>query len=208
MERNNDDLSGSGFGGSTGGSSGSTGGTSGYGTGSTGSTGGTSGFGTSGDQTGSAGYGSTAPTGNVGNIGTTTDTGTSTGTETSGITDRARNLVGNAGEKLADVGSSVRERAGTAKTSLADMLETGAEKLRGRTQETVGADGSLALTEGRTTQVNDRLASGMQSAANLLRDTDLDGVKTGIERQVRENPARSLLVAVGLGYLLGKALRR
>jgi ElaB/YqjD/DUF883 family membrane-anchored ribosome-binding protein len=131
-----------------------------------------------------------------------------TADDAAGLKDRARNLVGNAGERLADVGSTVRDRAGTAKSSLADILESGAERLRG-SREAVGTEGSMALSsDGRMTQVNDRLASGMESAANLLRDTDFDGVKSGIERQVRENPGRSLLIAVGVGYLLGKALRR
>jgi hypothetical protein len=29
----------------------------------------------------------------------------------------------------------------------------------------------------------------------------------GIEQQVKEHPGRTLLIAAGLGYLLGKALR-
>jgi len=48
----------------------------------------------------------------------------------------------------------------------------------------------------------------MQSSADWLRDADLDGLKTGIERQVKEHPGRTLLIAVGIGYLLGKALRK
>jgi hypothetical protein len=30
----------------------------------------------------------------------------------------------------------------------------------------------------------------------------------GVERQVKEHPGRTLLVALGLGYLLGRAVRR
>jgi len=33
-------------------------------------------------------------------------------------------------------------------------------------------------------------------------------MKSGIENQVKENPGRSLLIAAGLGYLLGKAFRK
>jgi hypothetical protein len=204
MERN-DDLSGTGLGGSTGSTAGSTGG----------STGG-AGFGNSGDISGTSGYGSLggstgAASANVGNIGSTTGAGTGTAEGSTGLKDRARDIASSAGERLADVGSTVRERAGTAKNSLADMLDAGADRLRGRAESTTatGADGTLAVADsGKMGQVNDRLASGMQSAANVLRDTDWDGIRTGVERQVKENPGRSLLVAVGLGYLLGKALRR
>jgi ElaB/YqjD/DUF883 family membrane-anchored ribosome-binding protein len=33
-------------------------------------------------------------------------------------------------------------------------------------------------------------------------------MKSGIERQVKEHPGRTLAIAVGVGYLLGKAIRK
>jgi hypothetical protein len=48
----------------------------------------------------------------------------------------------------------------------------------------------------------------MQSSAEWLRDADLEKLKQGVEQQVKEHPARSLLVALGAGYLIGKVLRR
>jgi hypothetical protein len=56
--------------------------------------------------------------------------------------------------------------------------------------------------------VSDTLATGMQSGADWLRDADLDKLKDGVEQQVKEHPARTLLVALGAGYLLGKIFRR
>jgi hypothetical protein len=56
--------------------------------------------------------------------------------------------------------------------------------------------------------VTDTLATGMQQSAEWLRDADIDKVKAGVEKQVKEHPARSLLIALGAGYLIGKALRR
>ena len=57
-------------------------------------------------------------------------------------------------------------------------------------------------------QVTDKVAGGMQATADWLRDADLDGMRSGVERQVKEHPGRTLLIAVGLGYLLGKAFRK
>jgi hypothetical protein len=48
----------------------------------------------------------------------------------------------------------------------------------------------------------------MQSSADWLRDADLEKIKDGVEKQVKEHPARTLLVALGAGYLIGKAFRR
>jgi hypothetical protein len=166
----------------------------------------TSGFGNSGDVTGSAGYG-------AGTSGSTSGaSSTSAGEGASGISDRARDLAGTAKSKLADVGSSVREGAGTAKDKLANALESGAGKLRqrGARGEMSGATGTtdVAVTGDGVSQVSDRVAGGMQATADWLREADLDNMRLGVERQVKEHPGRTLLIAVGLGYLLGKAFRK
>lgn len=132
-----------------------------------------------------------------------------------GVSDRARSAASAAGDKLADVGSTVRDKAGNLKTTIADALQSGAERLRQQAASNAqvagaGAEGgtSIIADDNRLAQTSNQLAGGMQGAADWLRDADLDGLKSGIERQVKEHPGRSLAVAVGLGYLLGKALRR
>jgi hypothetical protein len=127
------------------------------------------------------------------------------------VTDRARDMAGSAQEKLADVGSTVRERAGNAKDSLAGALEAGAEKLRQRSSDgqLAGPGGTnVSMGDGRMSKVTNRVAGGMDATAHWLRDADLDGLRTGLETQVKEHPGRTLLMAVGVGYLLGKALRK
>jgi hypothetical protein len=108
---------------------------------------------------------------------------------------------------------------------LADVLESGAGRLRERGVRDAGADsnpdtsaatfagvtggGTVAVeTDGRTgAHVSERLAGGMDAAANWIREADIDGLKQGIERQVKEHPARTLIIAAGIGYLLGRAFR-
>ena len=106
--------------------------------------------------------------------------------------------------------SSVKGKAAAIPSMLADGLEAGAEALRQRRASTSGADGSaLAITNDPSiAAVTDTLATGMQSSAEWLRDADLEKLKQGVEKQVKQHPARSLLVALGAGYLIGKALRR
>lgn len=106
--------------------------------------------------------------------------------------------------------SSVKGKAAAIPSMLADGLEAGAEALRQRRASASGADGSaLAITNDPSiVAVTDTLATGMQSSAEWLRDADLEKLKQGVEKQVKEHPARSLLVALGAGYLIGKVLRR
>jgi hypothetical protein len=137
----------------------------------------------------------------------------STSEQSQGLKDRARNVLGAAGGRLADVGSTVRDRAGTVKEKLAGALEAGAERLRERAQSGgalagATAGGSTAIqSDSRIAQVSDRVAGGMERSAEWLREADIDNLKSGIENQVKEHPGRTLLIAVGLGYLIGRAFR-
>src|SRR6185503_876824 len=97
----------------------------------------------------------------------------------------------------------------------ASALEAGAGRLRERSQASGGAalagataDGSTSIqSDGRIAQVSDKVAGGMERSAEWLRDADIDGLKSSIETQVKEHPGRTLLIAAGLGYLLGRAFR-
>lgn len=120
-------------------------------------------------------------------------------TDEGGITSRAKSVA-----------STVKQKASNIPSLLADGLEAGAQALRQNKLGLTTTDGSTvsASSDSSITAVTDTLATGMQSSADWLRDADLEKLKTGVEKQVKEHPARSLLVALGAGYLIGKALRR
>jgi hypothetical protein len=109
------------------------------------------------------------------------------------------------------VASTFRQTASTIPAIVADGLEAGAEALRRQRPGTSGTmpGTSVALAhDSSVTDLTDTLASGMKSSADWIRDADLDKLKDGVEKQVKEHPTRSLLVALGAGYLLGRVLRR
>jgi len=132
------------------------------------------------------------------------------------LADRAKNMASTAGDKLSGAGSTIRDKAGNLKSSLADVLESGAEKLRtqgaggGQYAGAMATGGSDAMVSdgSRTAGATNQIAGGLQASADWLRDADLDSMKSGIERQVKDHPGRTLAIAVGVGYLLGKAIRK
>lgn len=180
--------------------------------GSTGGAGAGGAYGSTGAGYGATGaYGSTGATGGTGtNMGGSsfTDREQQLGDQAQGMADKAKDAMDTAKDKVQSGASAVADKASNLKSSLADALESGAEKLRQR-----GASGAIAGATGdgsvgvSNAQVN-RLAGGMQATADWVRNANMDDMQAAIERQVREHPGRSLLVAVGLGYLLGKAIRR
>lgn len=193
--------------------------TTGGGFGSTGGTGSQAGSqGTNASGTGGFGGSTSGSTGSGGYDGTSDASfSRDTSADSGSMSDRAKSAMGTAQEKLADAGSTVREKAGTLKHSLADALESGAERLRqqaaggGQTAGAAATGGSVGMVSdqpNRMADMSNQVAGGLQASADWLRDADLDGMKAGLERQVKEHPGRTLAVAVGLGYLLGKAIRK
>jgi hypothetical protein len=105
--------------------------------------------------------------------------------------------------------NQAKDKARQLQSNLADRLDAQAEKLRNRKQTATlagAADATVGVAStDRMGNVQDSVARGMHKSADWLRNGDL---RADIERQVRENPGRTLLVALGVGYLLGKAIRR
>ena len=224
MERNDNFGSTGGMGENTGASGGS------FGSGGLGSSGGlgnAGGYGNTGGSTGSAGYGSSssgadtprtgygaessglgdssygagganyASTGTQGGFGTEQDQGRMAG---------AKEKLGNAREAAGEKLGALKEKAGNLTATLADKLEAGAEKLRGQQGGGMAyASGGATAQDERMAALNNRLAGGMQGAADWLREGDL---RATVEQQVREHPGRTLLIALGVGYVIGKALRK
>lgn len=157
----------------------------------------------------SGGMGTTGMGGSSGgrdySTGTSGTSGTSSTGGTGGQTSTAGQAKATAQEKLGQVKDKAREMQST----LADRLDAGAQKLRQRQQNatlagaTDGGSVGVAAND-RMSNVQDSVARGMEKSADWLRNGDL---KADIERQVRENPGRTLLIALGLGYVLGKAFR-
>lgn len=163
---------------------------------------GSSNLGSSGGSMGAGMAGNSQPSGGLDYNGASTTP--STGSTTSNVAETADQLKATAQDKF----HQLRDKTRNLQSTLADRLDQGAEKLRqkGQTGTLAGAtgDGSTAMATDERTKMQDSVARGMEKSADWLRNGDLKG---DIERQVRDNPGRTLLVALGVGYLLGKAFR-
>ena len=107
-----------------------------------------------------------------------------------------------AGERL----GQAKEKASQLKSTLADKLEAGANALRSTdgSQQFAGVNGATSESDAQLAQLKNTGAAALQKSAEFLRSGDL---RSSIEEQMRTNPGRTLLFAVGIGYVLGKAIR-
>ena len=125
-----------------------------------------------------------------------------------GVINTVRNAASSVAEKGHDALVSAKDKAGEIPSMLADRLDAGADSIRPDHQIGVaGATGAL-VDNTKMAKASDSLANGMQAGADWLRNADLNKMRDGIEQQVKDKPAQSLLIALGVGYMLGKAVRR
>ena len=168
-------------------------------------------FGGTGNPSSQTGSSSSPGSGGTGMAGNTSPPGgldySTTGSSSGGAGGQASKTE-QAKATVQDKFGQVKDKARELQSTLADRLDAGADKLRQRKSGTLASasDGGTVSTtaDDRMANVQDSVARGMNKSADWLRNGDL---KADIEKQVRENPGRTLLIALGLGYVLGKAFR-
>lgn len=131
--------------------------------------------------------------------------------------DGAKDALGDAKDAASERLGQVKERATAFKATLADKLDAGASSLRERAQTPTGGAQLAGATAGTSSGAAGLLdsdqvqrlagpaADAMEKTADFLRNGNM---QEALEEQVRTNPGRTLLIALGVGYVLGKALRR
>ena len=87
------------------------------------------------------------------------------------------------------------------KTFVADKLDEAAQGIRNKTaQGTVAEDGRA--------QVGTHAADWLEKASGSVRRFEPERVKENVQREMRQNPGRTLLIAAATGIVLGAFLRR
>ena len=112
---------------------------------------------------------------------------------TSGVAGRARDALGR-----------VRGKSGDLQATLADKLDDGAEAIRERAG---GTESSSRARPRRVMGAATAVAGGMERSALWLRENDVTELRALVRQQLRDRPGRTALIALGIGFLLGRALR-
>jgi hypothetical protein len=98
----------------------------------------------------------------------------------------------------------ISEEAERQKRRAAAGLETASRRIHEEAERRTEGRGGIAGSAG---QAAHRIADRGEEFADYLRGTDVDDIRSALERQVREHPLQTLLVAVAAGWLIGKILR-
>jgi vacuolar-type H+-ATPase subunit H len=108
----------------------------------------------------------------------------------------ASEIVDDARAKAAEVGDAAASKVDSAMTATGAQMSTLAQTVREN------------APEGKAGEVAAKAADALDRGGEYLQVADLQMVRGDLERVIREHPIESLLVGVGIGYLVARATRR
>jgi hypothetical protein len=108
----------------------------------------------------------------------------------------AGQIVDDARAKAAEIGDTAADKVDSAMTATGEQMSTLAQTVREN------------APEGKAGEVAAKAADALDRGGEYLQTADLQMVRSDLERIIREHPIESLLVGVGVGYLVARATRR
>jgi len=108
----------------------------------------------------------------------------------------ASQIVDEARAKAAEVGDAAANKVDSAMTATGEQMSTLAQTVREK------------APEGKAGEVASKAADALDRGGEYLQTADLQMVRGDLERVIREHPIESLLVGVGIGYLVARSTRR
>lgn len=109
--------------------------------------------------------------------------------------------TGRSTSSFGDSPSGSGSKVNNIKTTVADKLRAAASALHQRAEQTSDPNSTVA-------NYGNQASQWLTRSADYVRDLDLDQVKTNVQKEVRQNPGRSLLIAGAAGLILGALFRR
>lgn len=118
----------------------------------------------------------------------------------SAVGDKLRDAASHTGDALSSAASAAataaREKAHDATAGVGSGMQSLADTVRGKGPES-----------GMLGKANEAVADSLESAGKYIEDKNLSGMVDDLSGLIRNNPIPALLVGLGVGFLLGRALR-
>jgi len=141
-------------------------------------------------------------------------TGDTAANSTEHVADKARDLGNQAANAVQSATDQAKNLAGTARDKASDLADTASDKADSAMSATGSQMQSLAQTvrqkapEGAVGEYAHQAADVLDRGGRYLQEADLQTVRGDMETIIRQHPIESLLVGLGVGYLLARATRR
>jgi ElaB/YqjD/DUF883 family membrane-anchored ribosome-binding protein len=117
--------------------------------------------------------------------------------KTTEVIDTAKMKAGDAIDSAKQVTANASDKATDVMSTAGDKMTTLAQTVREK-----------APAEGRAGEVAYTAAETLERGGRYLQEADPQMVRLDLERVIRQHPIESMLVGLGIGYLLARTMRR
>lgn len=132
--------------------------------------------------------------------------------------DKAKEAGTQAVDKAKEVGSSIADRAREAVSSVGTMASQAASAVGKRAEDmtaSAGADikkwGDSMTSNppqgGTMGHVSQAVGETLREGGRYLEDAKLSGMADDVSMMIRRNPVPAVLIGIGVGFILGRAMR-
>ena len=122
--------------------------------------------------------------------------------------DKAQDTVETVRAKAEQVAGDVRDQATRIGDEAANRADVVTTTVGEKMTDVAGVIRQKAPASGPIADAADTAADTLQRAGTYLQQQDLADIRADLEGLIRRHPLESLLVGLGLGYLLARSMRR
>ncbi len=127
------------------------------------------------------------------------------GREAHCVTDSLKNAAGCVGDAAKDVGSNISQAGQQAASYLGHKAEDATSAVGGGFKAAGDAIRQNAPHDGTLGQASSAVAKTLENTGNYLQQEGLEGIASDMANMIKKNPIPSLLIGVGVGYLLARS---
>jgi hypothetical protein len=127
--------------------------------------------------------------------------------EASSLAAKAKEAGACAMEQTKDVASSVAQRMGDMASTIGHKTEGAVESVGGEMKSLAGTIRDNAPKDGVVGSAASGVASTLESGGAYLQDHNLHGMAEDATALIRRYPLQAILAGIGVGFLVGRALR-
>jgi len=119
---------------------------------------------------------------------------------------QAKEQAGQAYDKVKEAAGHVGEAATSAASAVGQTADKAAETVGGGMQNLADTVRDSGPKEGVLGTANRTVAAGLEGAGKYIEDKQISGMVSDIGGLITRNPIPAVLLALGVGFLVGRAL--
>lgn len=126
--------------------------------------------------------------------------------QASNMSEHARDIASEAANKAKDLGATVTQKAGEAASYVGKKVDDATASVGSGMKSLAGAIRDKAPDKGMIGTAGSAVADTLESGGRYLEQQGLSGIGDDVTNLIRRNPFPAIMIAVGVGYLVARAL--